>query len=150
MAEETYTPLLSEVLTKVNNAKNKGQKIKILKENNCLPLRQILIWAFDPNVISALPSGKPPFIENDAPEGTEHTTLRKESNNLYRFVKGGDDNIEKSRKENMFIQLLEGLHKDEAELLCNVKDKQLHKVYKGLSKEVVKEGLGLDDNFKVI
>ena len=86
MAEQTYTPLLSEVLTKVNNAKNKGQKVKILKENDCLPLRQILIWAFDPNVESVLPTGKPPFIENDAPEGTEHTNLRTESDNLYRFV----------------------------------------------------------------
>ena len=46
---KTYTPLLSEVLTKVNNAKNKAQKVKILKEHDCLPLRQILIWAFDPN-----------------------------------------------------------------------------------------------------
>ena len=96
------------------------------------------------------PTGKPQFIENDAPEGTEHTNLRKESDNLYRFVKGGDDSIEKTRKETMFIQLLEGLHKDEAELLCNVKDKRLHQVYKGLSSVVVKEGLGLDDDYKVI
>ena len=80
---KTYTPLLSEVLTKVNNAKNKAQKVKILKEHDCLPLRQILIWAFDPNVESALPEGRPPFIENDAPEGTEHTTLRKEGDKLY-------------------------------------------------------------------
>ena len=150
MAEQTYTPLLSEVLAKVNNAKNKAQKVKILKENDSLPLRQILIWAFDPNVESVLPAGKPPFIENDAPEGTEHTNLRKESDNLYRFVKGGDDSIEKTRKETMFIQLLEGLHKDEADLLCNVKDKRLHQVYKGLSSVVVKEGLGLDDDYKVI
>ena len=54
---KTYTPLLSEVLTKVNNAKTKAQKVKILKEHDCLPLRQILIWAFDPNVESALPEG---------------------------------------------------------------------------------------------
>jgi hypothetical protein len=30
----------------------------------------------------------------------------------------------------MFIQMLEGLHKDEANLLCLVKDKQLGKKYK--------------------
>ena len=147
---KTYTPLLSEVLTKVNNAKTKAQKVKILKEHDCLPLRQILIWAFDPNVESALPEGRPPFIENDAPEGTEHTTLRKEGDKLYYYVKGGMDSLQSMRREQMFVQLLEGLHKDEAELLCNVKDKRLHQVYKGLSKEVVKEGLGLDDNFKVI
>ena len=50
----------------------------------------------------------------------------------------------------MFVQLLEGLHKDEIELLCNVKDKKLSQIYKGLSSVVVKEGLGLDDDYKVI
>jgi hypothetical protein len=50
----------------------------------------------------------------------------------------------------MFIQLLEGLHKDEAELLCNVKDKKLSQVYKGLSSTVVKEGLGLNEEYQVI
>ena len=150
MAEQTYVPLLSEILTKVNNAKTKAQKIKILQENDCLPLRQILIWAFDPNVESALPEGKPPFIENDAPAGTEHTTLRKEGDKLYYYVKGGADQIQATRREQMFVQLLEGLHKDEAELLCNVKDKKLSQIYKGLSSVVVKEGLGLDDDYKVI
>ena len=150
MAEQTYAPLLSEILTKVNNAKTKAQKIKILQENDCLPLRQILIWAFDPNVESALPEGKPPFIENDAPAGTEHTTLRKEGDKLYYYVKGGADQIQTTRREQMFVQLLEGLHKDEAELLCNVKDKKLSQIYKGLSSVVVKEGLGLDDDYKVI
>lgn len=144
------TELLSEILTRVNNAKTKPAKVKILKEENCLPLRQILIWAFDPNVESAIPNGKPPFIENDAPAGTEHTTLRQSADKLYRFVKGGEDKLESTRRETMFIQLLEGLHKDEAELLCNVKDKKLSQVYKGLSSTVVKEGLGLNDEYKVI
>jgi hypothetical protein len=144
------TELLSEILTRVNNAKTKPAKVKILKEENCLPLRQILIWAFDPSVVSAVPSGKPPFIENDAPAGTEHTTLRQNSDKLYKFVKGGEDKLESTRRETMFIQLLEGLHKDEAELLCNVKDKTLSQVYKGLSSTVVKEGLGLNEEYKVI
>ena len=58
--------------------------------------------------------------------------------------------LQSMKREQMFVQLLEGLHKDEAELLCNVKDKRLHQVYKGLSSVVVKEGLGLDDDYKVI
>ena len=150
MAEKTYSPLLSEILQKVNNAKTKGEKIKILKENDCMALRQILIWSFDPNVESALPSGQPPFIENDAPEGTEHTTHRKEGDKLYRFVKGGQDSLQSMKREQMFVQLLEGLHKDEAQLLCNVKDKKLSQVYKGLSSVVVKEGLGLNEEYKVV
>ena len=144
------TELLSEILTRVNNAKTKPAKVKILKDENCLPLRQVLIWAFDPNVVSAIPNGKPPFIENDAPAGTEHTTLKQNADKLYRFVKGGEDKLESTRRETMFIQLLEGLHKDEAELLCNVKDKKLSQVYKGLSSTVVKEGLGLNEDYQVI
>jgi hypothetical protein len=47
----------------------------------------------------------------------------------------------------MFIQMLEGLHESEAELLIHTKDKRLHQVYKGLSAAVVKEAFGWNDNF---
>ena len=76
--------------------------------------------------------------------------MRQSADKLYRFVKGGEDKLESTRRETMFIQLLEGLHKDEAELLCNVKDKKLSQVYKGLSSTVVKEGLGLNEEYRVI
>ena len=150
MAEKTYAPLLSEILTKIHGAKTKAQKVKILKENNTLAMRQILIWAFDPNVESALPDGAPPYIENDAPAGTEHTRLDQEADKLYRFVKGGQDSLQSMKRETLFVQMLEGLHADEAKLLINIKDKKLHQVYKGLSSAVVKEGLGLDDDYKVV
>jgi len=71
-------PLLSEVLTKVHGAKTKAQKVKILQEEDCLALRQICQWSFNPKIESELPSGTPPFMENDAPEGTEHMLLRTE------------------------------------------------------------------------
>ena len=150
MAVNTYAPLLSEILTKIHGAKTKAQKVKILKENNTLAMRQILIWAFDPNVESALPEGAPPYIENDAPAGTEHTRLDQEADKLYRFVKGGQDSLQSMKRETLFVQMLEGLHADEAKLLINIKDKKLHQVYKGLSSAVVKEGLGLDDDYKVV
>ena len=49
----------------------------------------------------------------------------------------------------MQLTLLEGLHKDEAELLINVKDKRLHQVYKGVSSDVVKEAFDWTEDFKV-
>ena len=151
-------PLLSEILDRVHRAKNKTDKVAILKEENCEPLQQILQWAFNPTITSALPSGAPPYIENDAPEGTEHTLLRTEANGLWHFVKvndkPADPNIQKTVMERMFIRLLEGLHKDEAELLCMVKDKKL--VYnqkektgiKGLSVPILQEAFNWDDDFK--
>ena len=145
-------PLLSEILNKVHGAKTKAQKIKILKEEDCLALRQICQWSFNPTIESELPSGTPPYIENDAPEGTEHTLLRTESNGLWHFVKtngkSADPNLQSTVRERMFIRLLEGLHKDEAELLCTVKDKRLHQVYKGLSTQVVTEAFGWNEDFQ--
>lgn len=122
--------LISEVLQKVSNAKTKARKIELLQQYNTDALRMLLIWNFDDSVISELPSGEVPFQPNEAPVGTEHTVLEKEARLLYNFVQGGNNGLQQSRRENMFIQMLEGLHKDEANVLCLVKDKQLGKKYK--------------------
>lgn len=140
-------PLLSEILTKVHGAKTKAQKVKILKEEDCPALRQICKWSFDPNIKSDLPEGNPPYIENDAPEGTEHMLLRTEGDKLYNFIKGAQSH-QGMVKERMFVRLLEGLHKDEAKLLVAVKDKKLHQIYKGLSTAVVSEAFSWDENFR--
>ena len=145
-------PLLSEIFTKAHKGKVKKDKVKILKEGNCRALQQICQWAYNPNIESMLPEGKPPYIENDAPEGTEHMLLRAEGDKLWRFVSSNgrpaDPKLQATQRERMFIRLLEGLHKDEAELLINVKDKRLHQVYKGVSSDVVKEAFDWDDNFR--
>ena len=144
--------LFSEILSKVHGAKTKAQKIKILQEEDCQALRQICQWSFNPIIESELPSGTPPYIENEAPEGTEHTLLRTEGNSLWHYVKtnnkSADQNLQSTVRERMFIRLLEGLHKDEAKLLCIVKDKKLHKVYKGLSTQVVSEAFGWNEEFQ--
>ena len=66
------------------------------------------------------------------------TTLRKEWTKLYNFVKGGNDQLNSLRRETMFIQILEGLHPLDAEILCLVKDKKLYDKYK-ITKENVSE-----------
>jgi hypothetical protein len=149
-------PLLSEILTKVHRAKLAEDKIRILKEEDCLALRQICQWSFNPNIESELPPGIPPYIENEAPEGTEHMLLRTEGNKLWHFVKtngkSADPNLQATLRERMFIRLLEGLHKDEAKLLCLVKEKKLHRDkeggYKGLSTKVVKDAFGWNEDFQ--
>ena len=147
MTVKTYNPLLSEVLQKVHNAKTKAQKIKILKENDSPALRSICKWSFDPAIESMLPEGAPPYVPNEAPEGTEHTKLSTEHTKLYHYIKGGNDSLQTTRREMMFVQLLEGLHQSEAELLINTKDKKLHQVYKGFSSAVVKEAFGWNDDY---
>ena len=129
--------LLNEVLQKVSNAKTKAQKIKLLQEHNTPALRSILIANFDESVVSMLPEGDVPYEKNDAPEDTEHTKLVHEYRKLYLFFKGGG-NISQTRRESLFIQLLEGLHKGEAEVLCLMKDKKIGKRWK-ITKQCVEE-----------
>jgi len=103
--------------------------------------------AFDPKIEWDLPAGDPPFIANEAPIGTEHGLLRNEAKRLWYFVKGANNELTKTQKETMFIQMLEGLHKDEAKVLLGMKSKSLNKMYKGLTESVVKEAFNWDDNF---
>ena len=121
--------LISEVLQKVHSAKTKAQKVKILQDNNTNALRSILIANFDESIHSLLPEGEVPYQKNDAPLGTEHTVLEQEYRKLYLFFKGGST-IKQSQRENLFIQMLEGLSVEEAELLILVKDKALNKKYR--------------------
>jgi hypothetical protein len=139
--------LFSEILDKVHKAKTKDAKVEILKKFDNQSLRMVIKSSFDPKIVWELPEGDVPFKPNDAPAGTEHTRLASEAKKLYHYIKGGDNNTPKYKKELMFVQLLEGLHETEAKLVINAKDKKLHQVYKGLSKEVVKEAFGWNDDF---
>ena len=143
-------PFIHEILELVSEQRAKAKRVEILQEYRDDSLTAILIWNFDQRVQSAIPDGHVPYQPNDVPVGTDHTSLRREWKQLYHFIKGGNDTLSTLRRESMFIQLLEGLHKDEAQLLCNVKDKKLSQVYKGLSSVVVKEGLGLNEEYKVV
>ena len=142
-----YTPLMSEVLDKVAKAKTKKQKVELLRENNTDALRMVLKSSFDPRIEWDLPEGDVPYTPNDAPEGTEHNMLVHEARTLYHYIKGGNPQLTQNRRENMFIQLLEGLHQDEAEIIVSAKDKGLHRKYKGLSSNVVREAFGWTEDY---
>ena len=149
MANGNVTLLFSEVLDKVHKAKTKAEKVAILIVNDNSSLRMVLKSSFDPKIEWVIPTGDVPYKKNDAPMGTEHTVLQSEARKLWHFVKGADNDTSQAQKENMFIQICEGLHESEAQLLCDAKDKKLHQVYKGLSKDVVKEAFGWDDDFMI-
>ena len=139
-------PLAHEIFTQVNNAKDKPKKIEVLLKHDSQGLRQLLKAAFDPKIIWDLPEGTPPYIANEAPAGTDHTSLLDESRKLYLFIKGGS-NIPKVKKETLFIQMLEALHKDDALVLIAIKEKNLNLVYKGLTENCVKEAFNWNDDF---
>ena len=140
-------PLYSEIATKVNNAKDKPRKLKVLRDHDSIPLRQVLRGAFDPKIEWALPEGEVPYSVNDAPIGTDHTILAQEAKRLYLFIKGGDNTVKQNKRELLFVQLLEGLSAEEAEFLVAVVNKKVNNKYKGFTANLVKEAFNWDDNF---
>ena len=123
-------PFVHEILELVSEARGKAKKVELLKEYRNDALVSILIWNFDKSVVSMIPDGDVPYNKNEVPVGTDHTSLRREYAQLYHFIKGGNDSLSNIRRESMFIQMLEGLHPDEAEIICLVKDKNLTDKYK--------------------
>ena len=110
-------PFIHEILDYVDSQRTKVKKVEALREHRDDSLTAILIWNFDDRVVSAVPEGQVPYKENEVPVGTDHTSLRRET---------------------MFIQMLEGLHPEEAKIICLVKDKNLTEKYK-LTREIVAE-----------
>ena len=140
-------PLYSEIAMKVNNAKDKPRKLKVLRDHDSIALRQVLRGAFDTKIEWALPKGEVPYTVNDAPIGTDHTILSQEAKRLYLFIKGGDNTVKQNKRELLFVQLLEGLCAEEAEFLVAVVNKKVNNKYKGFTANLVKEAFNWDDNF---
>ena len=160
-------PFVFEVLDLVSKQRSKAKKIEVLKKYEHVSLKATLIWNFDESIISMLPEGEVPysgFEDQASSNGTlstkiseevrrmhetdsfsmgssdknGHTTIRREFKNFYHFIKGGNDSMNSVRRETMFINILEGLHPLEAEVVCLCKDKNLSDKYK-ITKEIVSE-----------
>ncbi len=122
-------PFMNEILDLVHEQETEEDKIKMLQQYKNDALKTLLIWNFDESIISLLPSGEVPYQPNESPLGVDHSSLRRDYKNLYNFVKGGNDSLSKIRREAIFIQILESLHPNEAEVLILVKDKNLEDKY---------------------
>lgn len=157
-------PFVFEILELASKQKSNAKKVEVLKtyEHDCL--KTIFIWNFDSSVISLLPEGDVPYGNADEQSvysgtlsenlvreasggesatgqdlnGRGRTSLRREYQNLYHYVQGGNANLSTIRREMMFINLLQGLHPKEAEVVILTKDKRLSDKYK-ITFENVKE-----------
>jgi len=143
--------LLSEVLQRVSNAKTKAEKITLLHEYKSPALTKILLCNFAKSIRFTFPEGKTPYTESDQPKGINHQMLYREHKMLEKFIVkdispgvtvygcSGDTRprIQSLKKEAMWIQLLESLHADEADLLDLVKDKKLTDNYKITRQNVI-------------
>ena len=128
---------LYEFLFKVSKLKKTQEKIDAIKFNDSLPLRIILQGAFDPSVEWVLPEGEPPYKPNDLVD-QEHVLI-KDIEKLRYFIKGFYDNLNQTKREQMFVELLERVAPDDAKLLVAIKDKKMP--FPGITIQHVKEGL---------
>ena len=160
-------PLAFEVLDLASKQRSVNKKVEVLKTYEHVSLKMLLLWNFDESVQSALPDGEVPYESYDEQTSSSgtlskkidletrrmyetgsfsignadvqgRTTIRRECKNFYHFVKGGNDAMKNLRRESMFINLLQGLHPLEAEILALVKDKKLETKYK-ISRSIVEE-----------
>ena len=160
-------PFVFEVLDLVSKQRTKAKKIEVLRKYDEFHLRTIFLWNFDTVIQSVLPDGDVPYQSYDdqntysgtlttkmkediramhetgsfsmgVSDTQGRTTIRRECKNFYHFVKGGNDGMNNMRRESMYINILQGLHPLEAEILVLVKDKKLTDKYK-ITREIVEE-----------
>ena len=157
-------PFVFEILELASKQRSNAKKVEVLKTYEHDALKAIFIWNFDETVISLLPEGAVPYGEiNDQNvysgnlsdnlsreasggesatgqdlDGRGRTSLRREYQNLYHYVQGGNNSLTSIRREMMFINLLQGLHPKEAEVIILTKDKKLTNKYK-ITHDIVKE-----------
>jgi hypothetical protein len=159
-------PFVFEILNVVTKQRSNAKKIEALKKFEHPSLKAIFIWNFDESIVSALPPGDVPYAavdEMDSFKGTlsekitdavekmgelgsnslgsqdqGRSSIRKEYTRFYNFIKGGNDGLSSLRRETMFINVLQGLHPLEAEIVCLCKDKKLDTRYK-ITKDIVSQ-----------
>lgn len=142
--------LMTEVLQRVSNAKTKDEKVAILKEYKSAALTKLLLINFSKRIHFVFPDGETPYTPLDRPIGIEHQTIFNEhrlldnlitktfGETVYYGCSGTPTpRIQQLKKEQLWIQLLEGLHRDEAELLDALKDKKLSTKYKITKQNVI-------------
>jgi hypothetical protein len=137
--------MVHELLEAVDSERVKASKLDLLRTHGDDSFKMTMIWNFDESVISMLPEGNVPYqpVESDVQANREmglpqRTTIRNSARNFYRFIKGGDDELNKIKREGLFINILETLPPPEADILVLVKDKALNTKY-NITKELVAE-----------
>jgi len=128
-----------QVLEEVEKAPTREAKIKVLRAYDHMVVRGLLRINFDEQIKMSLPEGEPPFKKDTSvPAGYSETNLFTEFRRFYIWL-NNDVNVTQMRKEQLFIQMLEGIHWSEAELICLAKDKKIQTKYKSIKEDLIRE-----------
>jgi len=130
--------LVSEVLAEAGKIVQREERIKFLRLNKSPGLTDILRINYDDSIVSVLPLGAPSYKQDDAPKGYEYTILNKAYTQFKYFFKGPvSSGMKPLKREGLFLNLLESLNPEEAELLIAAKDKKMKS--KGITKRLVND-----------
>ena len=149
-------PFAFEVLEAASKQRTKAKKVEVLQKYKHPSLITLFVWNFDTSIISLLPEGEVPYGNTKEDQTTTGTlsskindavdkmaemgsnslgsqdqgkaSIRAEYKKFYNFCKGGNPSLSSLRRETMFINILQGLHPLEAEILILKKDKKLRKI----------------------
>ena len=133
--------MISEILEEASKQESQVARGQYLKDNYSVALITILKGGFDDTVQWNLPEGDPPYRKDDAPKGYEPSNLYIKGKMLKHFVVGSASGTKMTqvRREKIFMDVLESLHVDEAELVLAMKDKKLTGRYKGITEKLVRD-----------
>lgn len=126
---------IAEILDKVSKVAKKEEKIEMLRKHDSSAIRTILKYALEPQIKWALPEGDPPY--KPCPYLDQENMLYSEARRLYLFIEGGNPNLNKIKREALFIELLESIAPADAKLICAAKDKKIP--YKGINVKLINE-----------
>lgn len=126
---------LSEILSKADKEKTQDGKIDVLRKNDSPSLRRVIQLTFAPEAKWLLPKGAPPYKPLDLPDANGR--LYSEIRRLYLFLEGGNPNLKDWRREFLFVQLLESIDSDDANLLVHMKDGKLP--YKTITRKLIEK-----------
>ena len=126
-----------EILKLVTKAKTTAAKVKVLQDNESFALKTLIQGNFDPKIVLDVPEGSPPYKQDESPAGLQMSRIDSSIKMLGNLVVGNP--LPKMRKEMLFIQLLEGIHAEDAELVIAMKDKKLTDICPTLTKKVAEK-----------
>jgi len=130
--------LISEVLAEAGKIVLREERITFLQKNKSPGLTDILRINYDDSIVSVLPEGAPSYKQDDAPKGYEYTILNKAYTQFKYYFKGPvSSGMKPLKREGLFLNLLESLNVEEAELLISAKDKKMK--CKGITKRLVND-----------
>lgn len=124
-----------EILKTCADGKNPAERIELLHKHAAPAIFTILKYAYDPTIKFLLPDTDPPYKPCEFLD--QENRLYSELRRLYLFIEGGNPNLTKFKREMLFIQLLESVDKNDATLLCSVKNKKLP--FKELNEKLIRK-----------